>query len=125
MGLIAFTLNGNPITLDVDPTRTLLDVLRNDLRLTGTKHGCGEGDCGACTVLLDGRPYNSCLLIVGKVDGHRIETVEGLATDGKLHPLQTAFLEEGALQCGFCTPGMLLAAKALIDANPHPTEDEV
>jgi carbon-monoxide dehydrogenase small subunit len=111
--------------LFVAPWRTLIDVLRNDLGLTGVKEGCGNGNCGSCTILLDGEPVNSCLVLIGEVEGREITTIEGLARVGALHPLQESFIEEGAVQCGFCTPGVILNAKALIDANPHPTEQEV
>lgn len=114
------TVNGKPVDLFVPPNRRLLDVLRDDLGLTGTKEGCGEGECGACTVLLDGRPVNACLVLAGEASGHEITTIEGLSQNGRLHPLQEAFLEAGAVQCGFCTPGMILAAKALLDVNPDP-----
>jgi carbon-monoxide dehydrogenase small subunit len=103
----------------------LLQVLRNGLGLNGTKEGCGTGDCGACTVLLDGKPVNSCLVLAIDADGHEVTTVEGLEKEGKLHPLQAAFVEEGAVQCGFCTPGMLMTAKGLLDENPHPSEGEI
>jgi aldehyde oxidoreductase len=123
---IEFTLNGRAVRLHVDPARPLLRVLRDDLGLTGTKQGCDmEGECGACTVILDGEAVRSCLLPMGKVAGRRVTTIEGLGTPGNPHPLQTAFLEAGAVQCGYCTPGMLLAAKALLDRNPHPTRDEI
>jgi aerobic carbon-monoxide dehydrogenase small subunit len=118
-------VNGKTQRVTTHPTARLLDVLREDLELTGTKEGCGTGQCGACTVLLDGRPVNSCLLFVCDAAGHEVTTIEGLATPGELHPLQAAFVEHGAVQCGFCTPGMVLAAKALLDANPHPTEEEI
>ena len=125
-GYLAFSLNGTEVRVCVDPSRPLLDVLRDDLGLTGTKRGCDyEGECGACTVLIDGRPVRSCLTPVGKVAGRRVLTVEGLADGECLHPLQQAFLETGAVQCGFCTPGMLLTAKALLDRNPDPTRDEM
>ena len=123
---ISFTLNGHPITVSSDLARSLLDVLRNDLGLTGTKQGCDhEGECGACTVLLDGQPVRSCLTPVGKVAGRRVVTVEGLARPDGLHPLQEAFIEAGAVQCGFCTPGMLLAAKALLDREPRPSREQI
>jgi carbon-monoxide dehydrogenase small subunit len=105
--------------------RTLLDVLRYDLGLTGTKEGCGTGSCGACTVLIDGQAVNSCLVLVGEAEGKEITTIEGIAENGQLHPLQQAFLEEGAVQCGYCTPGVILTAKAFLDANPRPTETQV
>ncbi|MEW5898469.1 MAG: (2Fe-2S)-binding protein [Bacillota bacterium] len=114
------TVNNRPIELLVAPNRRLLDILREDLGLTGTKEGCGEGECGACTVLLNGRPVNSCLVLAPEAAGQQITTIEGLAADGRLHPIQEAFLEAGAVQCGFCTPGMILAAKALLDENPRP-----
>jgi len=123
---VRFVLNGNRVSLDVSGSRRLLDVLREELRLTGTKEGCGEGECGACSVLIDGEVVNSCLVAVGQVDGCRVVTVEGLALpDGKLSALQQAFIERGAAQCGICTPGMLLAAHALLEENPRPSEDEV
>jgi carbon-monoxide dehydrogenase small subunit len=108
-----------------EPWRTLLDVLRFDLGLTGTKEGCGTGSCGACTVLVNGQAVNSCLVLVGEVEGKEITTIEGVAQDGKLHPLQQAFMEEGAVQCGYCTPGFILTAKALLDTNPNPTEPQI
>src|SRR6266480_6740272 len=121
-----FTLNGKAVSPDVVGTRRLLDVLREDLGKTGTKEGCGEGECGACSVLVDGEVVNSCLVAVGQVDGREVVTVEGLALpDGKLSPLQQAFIERGAAQCGICTPGMLLAAHALLQQNPRPSEDDV
>jgi aerobic-type carbon monoxide dehydrogenase small subunit (CoxS/CutS family) len=121
-----FTLNGSTVSLDVVGTRRLLDVLREDLHVTGTKEGCGEGECGACSVLIDGEVANSCLVAVGQVDGCSVVTVEGLAlSDGTLSALQRAFIERGAAQCGICTPGMLLAAHALLQENPQPTADDV
>ncbi len=122
--LVEATVNGVPEAFACEPRQTLLEVLREQLGLTGTKEGCGNGNCGACCVLLDGRPVNSCLVLAVEAAGRDIVTVEGLATDG-LHPLQQAFLEHGALQCGVCTPGFLVASKALLDVNPHPTEQEV
>lgn len=108
------------------PTHTtLLEFLRDELELTGTKEGCDEGECGACTVLLDGSPVNSCLVLAIEADGREILTVEGLAKDGRIHPLQEAFMEEGAVQCGFCTPGMLLSALACLDRYPDPTEEQI
>lgn len=103
----------------------LLDVLREVLGLTGTKEGCGEGECGACTVLVDGKPVDSCLVLIGQVQGRAITTIEGLSNGKELHPLQQAFIDEGAIQCGYCTPGMILAAKALLDSNPNPGEEEI
>ncbi len=123
--LLNFTVNGEPKEIMVEPYRRLLDVLRDDLRLTGTKKGCGDGHCGACTVLLDGDPVDSCLVLAVDARGKNVLTIEGLAIDGKLHPLQQSFLEHGSFQCGFCSPGMILAAKALLDANPNPTEPEI
>jgi aerobic-type carbon monoxide dehydrogenase small subunit (CoxS/CutS family) len=108
-----------------EPWRTLLDVLRNDLGLTGTKEGCGTGNCGACTVLINGQAVNSCLVLVGEVEGKEITTIEGLAEGGKLHPVQQAFIDEGAVQCGFCTPGVVLTAKSFLNTNPHPTEEQI
>jgi len=123
---ISFTLNGQPVTLRVDPARTLLEVLRDELGLTGTKQGCDlEGECGACTVLVDGLPVRSCLTPLGKVAGRRVLTIEGLAGPQGLHPLQVAFIETGAVQCGYCTPGMLLSAKALLDHCPNPSRAEI
>src|SRR5215813_13783746 len=124
---MAFELRVNGIErqVEVAPMSRLLDVLREDLKLTGTKEGCGEGECGACSVLVDGEVINSCLVPVCQVDGSSITTVEGLALDGRLDPLQRAFLECGGAQCGICTPGMLIAAKALLDVNTRPTLDEI
>jgi carbon-monoxide dehydrogenase small subunit len=122
---LRFVLNGGQVVIDVNRSRRLLDVLREDLRLTGTKEGCGEGECGACSVLIDGQVVNSCLVAVGQVEGCEVGTVESLATGGELSPLQRAFVERGAAQCGICTPGMLLAAHALLQQNPRPSEDEV
>ena len=104
---------------------TVLDVLRDNLRLTGTKEGCGTGDCGACSIILDDKLVCACLVMAGEVEGSRISTIEGMAANGKLHPLQKKFLEHAALQCGICTPGILIAAKALLDRNPNPTETEI
>jgi carbon-monoxide dehydrogenase small subunit len=122
---ITLRVNGQEREMMVEPRQTLLDVLRYDLGLTGTKEACGDGNCGSCTVLLDGQAVNSCLVFAIEVDGQEITTIEGLYQGGKLNPLQQAFIDEGAVQCGFCTPGMILAAKALLDSNPHPTEAEV
>lgn len=118
-------INGQEQEIISGPGATLLDVLRYELRLTGTKEGCGTGSCGACTVLLDGRAVNACLVLVGEIEGREILTIEGLSERGSLHPIQQAFIQEGAVQCGFCTPGMLLTAKAFLDANPHPTEIQI
>ena len=121
---ITTTINGDAVEFLTDPGATLLDVLRDELLLTGSKEGCGSGDCGACSVIIDGRLVCSCLVLAAEVDGQRVSTIEGLAQGGRLHPLQQKFLEHAALQCGFCTPGLLMAAKALLDANPDPTESE-
>lgn len=123
--LITLTVNGEPRELAVEPWWTLLDVLREELGLTGTKKGCDRGDCGACTVLLDGKPITSCMRLAVQADGHEIVTVEGLAAPGHLHPVQRAFVDHGSIQCGFCTPGMIMAAVALLNENPHPTEADV
>jgi carbon-monoxide dehydrogenase small subunit len=125
MDTITMTLNGREVTVEVKPDALLVDVLRDELELTGTKEACGEGECGACTVLLDGEPVTSCLIPALKAEGREIMTVEGLASGGELHPLQKAFIEHGAVQCGYCTPGMLISAKALLDRNPHPSEEEI
>lgn len=118
-------VNGQEYDISPEPSRTLLDVLRNDLKLTGTKEGCGSGNCGSCTVLLDGKAVNSCLVLMGEVEDKEITTIEGLAPTGKLHPLQQAFIDLGAVQCGFCTPGMILSAKSFLDTNPRPTEHQI
>jgi carbon-monoxide dehydrogenase small subunit len=121
---ISATVNGDAAEFLCEPGTTLLDALRDELGLTGSKEGCGSGDCGACSVMLDGRLVCSCLVLAAEAEGRRIETIEGMAQGGELHPLQRKFLEHAALQCGFCTPGLLVAAKALLDANPDPTESE-
>ncbi len=118
-------MNGAGLNVLAEPERTLLSVLRDDLGLTGTKYGCGDGKCGACTVLLDGQPVQACSIQVGAAAGKEITTIEGLATGGRLHALQAAFLETGALQCGYCTPGMIMAAAALLTANSQPTDAEI
>ena len=122
---VAATINGEPVEFLCEPQQTLLDVLRDELGLTGTKEGCGSGDCGACSVILNDRVVNSCLVLAVEAEGATITTVEGLASGDTLHALQRQFLEHAALQCGFCTPGLLVAAKALLDHNPKPTETEV
>ncbi|NWF56225.1 MAG: (2Fe-2S)-binding protein [Syntrophaceae bacterium] len=122
---IHLEINQTPYTLEVSPSAILLDVLREDLGLKGTKRGCDQGQCGACTVLLDGRPVLSCILLAVQADGKKITTIEGFVREGKLHPLQEAFVTEGAAQCGFCAPGMILSAKAFLDQNPHPGEEEI
>jgi len=123
--LIELKVNGEAYEVAIEPRRTLLEVLREDLGFTGTKQGCNEGECGACTVLIDGEPVNSCLVLAVEAQDKDILTIEGLADGQKLHPLQEAFVEHGAFQCGFCTPGMILSAKALLDRNPQPTEEEI
>jgi len=122
--MIQLTVNGEGYEVVAAPNRTLLEVLREDLALTGTKEGCGEGACGTCTVLLDGKPVRSCLTLAVEVEGREVTTIEGLASMGELHPVQRAFVEYGAIQCGFCSPGMILTTKALLDENPSPTEEE-
>jgi len=122
---IAFELNGEPVEVAFAPHKTLLEVLREDLGLTGTKHGCELGECGTCTVLLDGTPVLSCLALGLACAGRRVKTVEGMAEGGKLHPLQEAFAELGAAQCGYCTPAFLLAAEALLSRNPRPVREEI
>lgn len=122
---ISLTINGKAEVVRVDSHVLLLDALRDELGLTGAKEGCGTGDCGACTVLVDGKPVCSCLTLAAEVDGCAITTVEGLAPDSELHPLQAAFIETGGLQCGFCTPGILLAAAALLRENPTPSDFEI
>jgi aerobic-type carbon monoxide dehydrogenase small subunit (CoxS/CutS family) len=122
---ISFTVNGQPKTVTTDPGRPLLEVLREDLQLTGAKYGCGEGQCGACTVLVGGRSVLSCITPVADVDKQSILTIEGLATGEKLHPVQEAFLREDAVQCGFCTPGMIMAVVGLLNEKPNPTEAEI
>lgn len=122
---ISFVINGNSRQLDVPPMKRLLEVLREDLRLTGSKEGCGEGECGACSVFINGEVVNSCLVPVCQVEGAEILTIEGLASDARLTPLQEAMIQIGGTQCGICTPGIVMAAKALLDQNPHPTRDEI
>ncbi len=123
--MIRFILNGREIEVEVPPHWTLLRLLRERLELKGTKEGCGIGECGACTVLLDGMPVNSCLVLAPKVEGRRVETIEGIGNKESLHPLQKSFIEFGAVQCGFCTPGVLMSAKSLLERNPHPTREEI
>ncbi len=123
--LINLKINGEFYQLNVKPNILLLDLLREKIGLTGTKSGCGTGECGACTVLLEGRPVNSCLMLAVEANEKNVLTIEGLASDGQLHPLQEAFIEEGAVQCGFCTPGMILSVKALLDVNSNPKEEEI
>jgi len=123
--MISATINGDPQQFLCDPAASLLDVLRDELGLTGSKEGCGSGDCGACTVVLDGQMVCSCLVLAAEAEGRKIATIEGVAEGSELHPVQRKFLEKGALQCGFCTPGFIVASKALLDHNPDPSEHEV
>lgn len=123
--VLSFTLNDDPVEVVVKDNMTLLDLLRDKLGLTGTKKGCEQGECGACTVMLDGLPVNSCCTLAVECEGRNVVTVEGIAKGGKLHPIQNQFIEKWALQCGYCTPGMIMSAKALLDHNPHPTELEI
>jgi carbon-monoxide dehydrogenase small subunit len=123
---LSFVLNGEPVEVDIAPHLTLLEVLRDTLGLTGTKEGCGAGECGACTVLLDGKTVNACIFPAMEAEAKNVVTIEGIAdAQGNLHPIQKAFIEHGAVQCGFCTPGMVLSAKALLDENSKPTEEEI
>ncbi len=123
---VTLTVNGQVRTITTEPNKTLLYALRDDLGLTGAKDACGgEGECGACTVILDGEAVNACLVLIGQAEGSRVETIEGLARDGQLHPLQRAFVEMGAVQCGFCTPGAILAAKALLDRVAAPDDEDI
>ena len=123
--IINLMVNGEKFQVIVEPAESLLDVLRVKLNKTGTKKGCNEGDCGACTVIMNGRPVNACLVLAVEADNASILTIEGLAENAQLHPLQEAFIKYGGLQCGFCTPGMIMIAKALLDRNPNPTEEEI
>jgi aerobic carbon-monoxide dehydrogenase small subunit len=122
---LAFTVNNEPVDVLADDYKTLLEVLREDLQLTGTKHGCELGECGACAVMVDGQPVLSCLVLAVESEGRQITTVEGLAADGRLHPLQECFADLGAAQCGYCTPGILITAKALLDAEPNPSRERI
>lgn len=122
---IRFTINNQAQELSVDPWRTLLEVIREDLQLTGTKEGCGEGECGSCTVIMGGKTVNSCLVPAVEADNKEIITIEGLADGEDLHPIQEAFVEKSGMQCGFCTPGMIMSAKALLDSNPSPNKEEI
>jgi len=122
---IRLTVNGTPREIRVESRRTLLQVIREDLGLTGTKKGCEKGECGACSVLMNGKVVNSCLVLAVEANGKDILTIEGLRQGQMLHPLQRSFVEHGAIQCGYCTPGMILSAKALLDENPHPTEEQI
>jgi len=123
--LIEFTINGEKRKVQTTPSKRLLDLIRDDLHLTGTKEGCGKGECGACTVILNGELVASCLILAPQVDGAQIMTIEGLSREGELHPIQQAFIETGAVQCGFCIPGMILAAKKILDNNLHPDGNEI
>ncbi|MBP6942391.1 MAG: (2Fe-2S)-binding protein [Syntrophorhabdaceae bacterium] len=125
MEQIKLTVNGKDYELQVRPWATLLEVIREDLGLTGAKEGCGEGECGACTVIMDGKAVNSCIVLAVEANGRQITTIEGLAEGDKLHPVQEAFLEKGGMQCGFCTPGMILSSKVLLDGNKNPTDEEI
>ena len=122
---LTMTLNGEPVTVEVEPFEILVDVLRDTLGLTGAKVGCNEGECGACTVIMDGQAVLSCLLPALKAHGREVVTIEGLSRDDELHPLQQAFIVQGAVQCGYCTPGMIMSAKALLDENPQPSPEEI
>jgi aerobic carbon-monoxide dehydrogenase small subunit len=122
---IRVTVNGRKVDVAVSPSETLIDFLRTRLGLSGTKEGCGSGDCGACTVILNGKAVNSCLVLAIETHGGSVTTIEGLSSDGELHPLQQAFIDNGTVQCGFCTPGMIMSAKALLDENPNPTEEDI
>ena len=122
---VSFTVNGDPVEILVEPWQTLMDALRDELQLTGTKEGCSNGNCGACTVMLNGRAIDSCCMLAPEVEGQDVITIEGLAKGGELDPLQRAFIDYGALQCGFCIPGFLVSARAYLNTNPHPSEDEI
>jgi aerobic carbon-monoxide dehydrogenase small subunit len=122
---IQFSLNGKSITREVPSHRLLLDLLRDEIGLTGTKEGCGTGDCGACTVIMNGKPVNSCLVLSGELDGVDVTTIEGLKIGPELHAIQKAFIQDGGAQCGYCTPGMLMMSKALLDENPDPSEEDI
>jgi len=122
---VKFTLNGKKVEVKVKPNTTLLDLLRRKLKITSVKRGCERGECGACTVLIDNQPVNSCLVLAPQVDGKNVVTIEGIVKNGELHPIQEAFIETGAVQCGFCTPGIILTLKALFDSNPDPSEEDI
>ncbi len=122
---IEFTINGLAKTMDIDPGQRLLDFIRNDLKLTGAKEGCSEGECGACTIIVDGKAVTSCTMLAGQINGCTLLTIEGLAQNGELDLIQQAFIEKGAIQCGFCSPGMIMSVKALLLSNPHPDELQI
>ena len=122
---VSINVNGINYTKDIDPSIRLIDFLRDDLKLKGTKEGCGEGECGACTVIVNGKAINSCLMLASSADGKNVITIEGVSDKDKLHPIQEAFMEAGAVQCGYCTPGMILSAKALLDEKPNASEEEI
>lgn len=122
---VSFTINGRAVSLETMPNRTLLEMVRDDLALTGSKEGCGTGDCGACTMIVDGATINGCIMLAPQVDGKTVVTVEGIAEGKTLHPVQQAFVEAGAAQCGFCTPGFIMSSVALLERNPNPTEEEI
>ena len=122
---VRFTLNGKKVKVKVKPNTTLLDLLRRKLKITSVKRGCERGECGACTVLVDNQPVNSCLVLAPQIDGKNVVTIEGIAKEGELHPIQEAFIEAGAVQCGFCTPGIILTLKAFLDMNPNPSEEDI
>ncbi|RLD18201.1 MAG: (2Fe-2S)-binding protein [Caldiserica bacterium] len=122
---VRFKLNGKWVDVEVSPLKTLLEVLRENFNLTGTKEGCGKGECGACTVILDGKAVNSCLIPISQVDGKEVITIEGITKNNELHPIQKAFIEEGAVQCGFCTPGFVMSVKALLDKKKKPSDEEI
>ena len=122
---VNFTLNGDHVEAYAADNTTMLDFLRKEMHLIGTKRGCEEGECGVCTILLDGAPVDSCMMLAAEADGHEVVTIEGVAKDGVLHPVQKSFIDKWALQCGFCTPGMIMSAIALLNHNPHPTEQEI
>lgn len=125
MVTISFTVNGEKEKREISPKMRLLDFIRNELNLTGTKEGCGEGECGACTIIVNGKAVLSCIMLAIEIDGAEIETIEGLSKNGELHIIQKKFIEHGAVQCGFCTPGMIMSAKALLDKKPEPTKEEI
>lgn len=122
---VSFILNGNPVSVETDPNKRVVDLLREDCECTSVKEGCSEGECGACTILVNDLPVTSCLMLAGQIEGDNVLTLEGLGKDGELDKIQTAYIEAGAVQCGYCTPGMILATKALLIQNPHPSKEEI